>query len=83
MILLVLPYLSNIGTAAFRRWVIRLIPSKSIQALVEAADIMDESSKKIFDEKKTALKRGDDAVVHQIGEGRDILSILSELSYLQ
>ncbi|EIM90577.1 cytochrome P450 [Stereum hirsutum FP-91666 SS1] len=78
MLLLILPYLSNIGTAAFRRWIIRLIPSKNIQALVEAADTMDESSKKIFDEKKAALKRGDDAVVHQIGEGRDILSILMQ-----
>lgn len=82
MLLLILPYLSNIGSAAFRRWVIRLIPSKNIQALVEAAETMDESSKKIFNEKKAALKRGDDAVVHQIGEGRDILSILSELDDL-
>lgn len=40
---------------------------------------MDETSKKIFYLKKAALEKGDDTVVQQIGEGRDIMSVLSEL----
>ena len=42
---------------------------------------MDEMSKKIFYHKKAALEKGDTAVVHQIGEGRDILSVLSEFCF--
>lgn len=34
----------------------------------------------IFNAKKAALEKGDDAVVLQIGEGRDIMSVLSEHS---
>lgn len=37
---------------------------------------MNETSIKILEEKKKALKKGDDAVVHQVAEGRDIMSIL-------
>lgn len=39
---------------------------------------MDETSKEVFNHKKMALMKGDDAVVHQIGEGNDIISILSK-----
>jgi hypothetical protein len=37
---------------------------------------MDEASMKIFKEKKRALSEGDDAVLHRVGEGKDIMSIL-------
>lgn len=47
--------------------------------MIKATNTMDEMSRNIFYEKKAALKKGDDSVVHQIGEGRDIMSILSEL----
>lgn len=75
---LFLPYISNLGPASFRRWAIRLVPSKNIKLLIDATDVMDETSKTVFYHKKEALEKGDDAVVHQIGEGRDIMSILSE-----
>ena len=38
---------------------------------------MEAQSKNIFHGKRTALEKGDEAVVHQIGEGKDIMSILS------
>lgn len=41
-------------------------------------DVIHETSKMIFYSKKAALEKGDDAVVHQVGEGRDIISVLSE-----
>ena len=40
---------------------------------------MHDRSVKIFNEKKALLEKGDDALKHQIGEGRDIMSILREL----
>lgn len=73
-----LPYFSNLGTASFRHWAIRLLPSKNIKLLIDATEVMDETSKKVFYHKKEALEKGDDAVVHQMGEGRDIMSILSK-----
>lgn len=75
----VLPYVCNLGTPSFRRWAVRFLPSKNVQLLIKATNAMDETSKKIFYLKKAALEKGDDAVVQQIGEGRDIMSVLSEL----
>ena len=36
----------------------------------------------ILAEKRAALKAGDDAMVRAMGEGKDIMSILRQLSYL-
>lgn len=73
-----LPYFSNLGTAAFRRWALQLLPSENVKLLIDATDVMDETSRTVFYHKKAALEKGDDDVVLQIGEGRDIMSILSE-----
>ncbi|EIM79589.1 cytochrome P450 [Stereum hirsutum FP-91666 SS1] len=72
----ILPYVCNIGTPSFRRWAVRFLPSKNVQLLIKATKAMDETSKKIFYLKKAALEKGDDTVVQQIGEGRDIMSVL-------
>ena len=37
---------------------------------------VEVESAKIMTEKKTALQAGDDKVAHQVGEGKDIMSIL-------
>lgn len=73
-----LPYLVKLGPAAFRRRAIEKIPHKTIQRLKDISDIMHERSVLIFNEKKAALEKGDDALKAQIGEGRDIMSILRE-----
>lgn len=73
-----MPYVANIGSAAFRRRMLELIPNPSIKRMVEITDIFHARSMLIFNEKKEALARGDDALKHQIGEGRDIMSILRE-----
>lgn len=44
---------------------------------------MDETSNAILSAKRKALEKGDDAVVHQVGEGRDIMSILSGFLFLR
>ena len=43
----------------------------------KVSETLAEQSQKIYKAKIAALAKGDDAVVHQIGEGKDILSILS------
>ncbi|KAM5533780.1 hypothetical protein V8D89_012555 [Ganoderma adspersum] len=71
-----LPYVTDLGTPAFRRWVLDRLPYKPAQELKSIVDIMHERSIAIYRAKKAALDAGDDSVAQQIGEGRDIMSIL-------
>lgn len=72
--------MANLGTPALRHWVGQNFPLPDLNHLVYLTDVIYETSKMIFNEKKAALEKGDDAVVLQIGEGRDIMSVLSEYS---
>ncbi|KAI0823081.1 cytochrome P450 [Trametes gibbosa] len=60
----------------FRRRMVELTPSASVQRMREISDTLHARSLLIFNQKKAALERGDDALKHQLGEGRDIMSIL-------
>lgn len=73
-----LPYVSNIGTASFRRWAITHFPLSAVRAMVGLVDTTHEQSRIVFEEKKRALMEGDEAVQRQIGNGKDILSVLCE-----
>ena len=75
---LMLPVASKIGTAAFRWRIVKMIPNADVQRLREISDVMHQRSVLIYNEKKAALEKGDEALKHQIGEGRDIMSILCE-----
>lgn len=48
----------------------------TIQKLRELIEIIEVESKKILADKRAALQAGDDVVVRQVGEGKDIMSIL-------
>lgn len=71
-----IPYLTRLGSPSFRRRVVELIPSKRIQRIKSIIDTMHETSTEIFRNKKAALEKGDDAVLRQLGAGKDIMSIL-------
>ena len=73
-----MPYLVKIGAPSFRRKMLRLVPSKTIQMVTDIVDIMHEQSVEVYNAKKEALNKGEDAVVQQVGKGKDILSILRE-----
>ncbi|CCM05747.1 uncharacterized protein FIBRA_07979 [Fibroporia radiculosa] len=73
---LMLPYLTKIGPPAFRRFVISLVPDNDVQRIKSIVDTMDFQSRTIFEKKKTALLQGDEAILQQVGEGKDIMSIL-------
>ncbi|KAH9833165.1 cytochrome P450 monooxygenase [Rhodofomes roseus] len=60
-----------------QRAVVQAFPADSpIRKLLEAVDTMDRQSRAIYSMKKRAFDQGDAEVVKQIGEGKDILSIL-------
>lgn len=75
-----LHYLNRMGPGSFRRFVVNKLPSPHIQNIKNVVDIMSARSYEIFNQKKDSLKDGDEAVVRQVGEGKDIMSILSMVS---
>jgi hypothetical protein len=67
----------KIGTPKFRRFVMNLLPWKDLHKMRDIVDVLTNTSAEIFEEKKKALEKGDEAVSKQIDEGNDIMSILS------
>ena len=55
----------------------RALPSKPVRALVDIVDIMDHTSREIL-ERKEALQKGDAEVSQEVGEGKDIMSVMCE-----
>ena len=74
----VLPAIFQLGTAQLRRRIVEIVPISVVQQAREIADAMHASSKEIYEQKKEAMAKGDEAVLQQIGEGKDIISVLSK-----
>ncbi|PPR03959.1 hypothetical protein CVT24_008314 [Panaeolus cyanescens] len=66
----------KIGSPAFRRMLVNLIPYKPFHIMRDLVDTLHNASYSIYQSKKKALFAGDGEVVDQISEGKDILSIL-------
>ncbi|KAH7905029.1 cytochrome P450 [Hygrophoropsis aurantiaca] len=66
----------KIGPAGFRKWLVKVTPWKTLRELSDIVDIMDRTSTEVFESKKAALERGDEAVLQRVGQGKDIMSIL-------
>ena len=75
------PYLFKIGTPAIRKVVAQHLPTKNMREMKRLVDTMHDKCSEIYHSKKVALQKNDDAVTAQMGEGKDILSILS-MSYI-
>ncbi|KAF5326984.1 hypothetical protein D9619_004812 [Psilocybe cf. subviscida] len=71
-----LSVVDKIGTPKFRRFVMNLLPWKTLHDIRDIADLLHHTSVKILESKRKALEEGDEAVTAQIGAGKDIMSIL-------
>ncbi|KAI1794335.1 cytochrome P450 [Ganoderma leucocontextum] len=71
-----LPYLPEIGTPAFRAKLVDMFPHEGVQGVKRFIDTIHRRSIEIYREKVRALNLGDEAVARQVGEGKDIMSIL-------
>ena len=58
-----------------------LIPLKAVRRLRDIIDIFHETSVEILETKKEALRKGDQALASQIGQGKDVISILCAISF--
>ncbi|KZP14954.1 cytochrome P450 [Athelia psychrophila] len=67
-----LPYVSGLGSPAFRRAFVKLVPFADVQSLRRMADMMEKTSQEIVRAKESSsLVAGEKA-----GGGKDIMSIL-------
>ena len=71
-----LPYLPKYGRGLQRKF-LDLLPRNALHELANISDVLHRRSIEIYESKKRALAEGDEAVEKQIGEGKDIMSILS------
>ncbi|OJA13946.1 hypothetical protein AZE42_01348 [Rhizopogon vesiculosus] len=71
-----LPWLIRIGPPSLRRFVVKILPWKALNEIDGIVDIMNKTSIKVFEEKKRALCEGDETVMHQVGQGKDMMSTL-------
>ena len=72
-------------------WLSRVLPDRAIHAffsthpqkkfrdLMRISDSMARRSEEIVAEKKAMLAKGDTALAHEVGEGKDIMSICRKL----
>jgi hypothetical protein len=46
--------------------------------MIKLSDSINASSRGIYETKKRLLQSGDEATIKQVGDGKDIISLLSE-----
>jgi len=71
-----IPYLMKIGSPSFRSFVVKMSPSRGIRQIKEKIDVMEKTSKHIYQQKLAALHQGDEVLAKQIGGGKDLMSLL-------
>ena len=72
----VAPFIDYLGPMWFRRWLVNIFPHRGVQRMKFIVDTMYQRSKEIYEAKKALIESGDDAMLHQVGEGKDVMSIL-------
>lgn len=64
------------------RRILRATPTKQVQKIMDISDVIVNRSKEIIAEKREVLLKGDIAMAHQVGEGKDLMSICRKSSSL-
>lgn len=73
----ILPWVANIGTPRFRRWVVDTVPWKNLHEVRDILDILHGHVNRIYAEKRTAFANGDERFfAEQPGHGKDVISTL-------
>ncbi|EIW54967.1 cytochrome P450 [Trametes versicolor FP-101664 SS1] len=71
-----IPLFEAIVPAGLRRTVAELIPAPPLKRIMHIVDTLGTRSTEIFQAKKKALLAGDEALKEQVGEGKDLISVL-------
>ncbi|KAI0091833.1 cytochrome P450 [Irpex rosettiformis] len=70
------PVLRKLGPPRFQRWLAEMWPNPHVQRALYIIDTLEKTSRQVYHDKKAALQKGDKKVIHQIAEGKDIMSRL-------
>ena len=68
-----LPHALRIGSAGFRRFILNIIPSKTLHQVRDMVDILEHNTRSLIKAKKEAVSRGDLDVKD---DPKDIISLL-------
>ncbi|KAH9485689.1 Cytochrome P450 monooxygenase 91 [Psilocybe cubensis] len=78
----VMPKIARIGTRSFRKFVVDIMPFAAVKEMKNIIDVLYRTSVEIFESKKEAIAKGDEALAAQVGKGKDIISILMKANML-
>jgi len=71
------PYVDKIFHPKILKFLGRTLPWPKLNHLMDLAETLNSKSRGIYETKKRLLELGDDATVRQVGDGKDIISLLS------
>ncbi|CAE6461590.1 unnamed protein product [Rhizoctonia solani] len=77
-----LPYVHQLGTAAFRRWMLDIAPFNAVQYLRKAVSFQHEQADKILRTREELISSGVD-ISSETGGGRDIITLLMKTEGLK
>jgi hypothetical protein len=72
-----LPYLTKVFHPKVLKFVGKAFPWRALNRIIELTDLMNANASEIYETKKRLLESGDSATVKQVGDGKDIISLLS------
>lgn len=72
-----LPLCPEIWVTSFRRWVLdNLVPIAKIQRLKNLSDTINAEAAQVVAQRRLAIQSGEGAILQEVGEGKDIMSVL-------
>ena len=71
------PYLIKVFHPKVLKIMGKVAPWRALNRTIELTDIMNANAREIYETKKRLLESGDSATVKQVGNGKDIISLLS------
>ena len=77
-----LPLAESLVPESWLRHIAKILPIPALHRIIANGDMMRAKAREILQQKRRALELGDDAVKMQVGEGKDIMSVLSQYPHL-
>jgi len=71
-----LPYLTKVFHPKVLKFMGKAIPWGALNRIIELTDTMNANAREIYDTKKRLLESGHSTTVKQVGDGKDIISLL-------
>ena len=71
-----LPHVSKIFPPKVLKFVGKMLPWPSLNEIIDLSETLNANARRIYETKKRLLELGDDATVKQVGNGKDIISLL-------